>query len=173
MRSEAAADPADTTHAGARVLSAIWIKRAHRGPMDPVSSAELFAGWGIKGNADLRGRRQVTIIEKEMWESLMGETGGRLDASARRANLMVSGLSLAGQRGRILRIGGCCLRVLGETRPCERMEEAHPGLQVAMRLPWKGGAYGEVLDSGVIAVGDPVQWVAEAASGVGGHDRPS
>ena len=36
------------------------------------------------------------------------------------------------------------------------MEDAAPGLQQAMTVPWGGGAFGEVLDDGEIAVGDPV-----------------
>jgi MOSC domain-containing protein YiiM len=38
------------------------------------------------------------------------------------------------------------------------MEDAHPGLQNAMRERWGGGAFAEVLDGGRIAVGDAVEW---------------
>ena len=65
---------------------------------------------------------------------------------------------LVGARGRVLRVGGCRLRVLGETRPCERMDEALDGLREAMKPAWGGGAFAEVLDDGLIAVGDPVGW---------------
>jgi MOSC domain-containing protein YiiM len=138
-------------------LEAIWLKRFRRGPMDPVRSVRLRAGRGIEGNADQGGRRQVTIIEREGWDAMMAELASSdLDPSARRANLMVSGISLRDSRGLLLRVGGCRIRILGETRPCERMDEALPGLRRAMAHPWRGGAFGEVLDDGVIAVGDVV-----------------
>ena len=147
---------------GAGRLDAIWIKRMKRGPMDPAESASLVAGKGIRGNANQRGKRQVTIIERERWEALMTELGAQLSPSARRANLMVSGVSLAGMRGRVLRIGACRVRIYGETKPCERMDEALPGLQQAMRPNWGGGAFGEILDDGEITLGDAVAFEPES-----------
>jgi MOSC domain-containing protein YiiM len=72
---------------------------------------------------------------------------------------MVRGISLRDSRGRTLQIGACRIRIYGETKPCERMDEALPGLKAAMCDGWAGGAFGEVLDDGQIALGDPVSWV--------------
>lgn len=139
-------------------LEAIWIKRARLGPMDPVDRATLVAERGLAGNANQGGWRQVTIIARETWERLMDELGASVDPSARRANLMVSGLDLEESRERILRIGDCRIRIRGETRPCHRMDDALPGLQDAMRSRWGGGAFGTVLADGEIRVGDEVVW---------------
>ncbi len=140
-------------------LEAIWLKRAHRGPMDPAPKATLVAGQGITGNADRSRRRQVTVIEREVWYALMRRLNANLDPSTRRANLMVSGIPLAESGDRVLAIGPCRIHILGEVKPCERMEEALPGLEAAMYEGWQGGAFGEVLEGGEIQVGDAVRWL--------------
>jgi MOSC domain-containing protein YiiM len=139
-------------------LEAIWIKRVHRGPMDPAASATLVAGRGLVGNADQGRRRQVTLIARERWDELMRLLGASISPSARRANLMVSGIDLADTRDRILQVGPSRLRIRGETRPCEQMDEALPGLRRAMASGWGGGVFAEVLTDAEIRVGDEVRW---------------
>lgn len=139
-------------------LTAIFIKRAHGGRMDAHLTAVLETGRGLVGNADRGGRRQVTLISELRWAELMHEVGASLRPDARRANLLISAIDFENTRGRILRVGSCRLRINGETRPCEQMEDAAAGLQTAMRQHWGGGAYAEVLEGGPIAVGDEVTW---------------
>ncbi len=126
--------------------------------MDETHEARLETAKGIVGNADFGGRRQVTLLSEERWAALMSEVGAALEPRARRANLILSGINLENTRGQILKVGVCILRINGETRPCELMEEAAPGLQAAMRAHWGGGAYAEVVAGGPIAVGDAVAW---------------
>lgn len=129
-----------------------------RGPMDVADRATLIEGRGIAGNANQGGQRQITLLSVERWTELMSGLDGHLEPSARRANLVLSGIDLHETRGRVLRLGTCRLVIRGETRPCEQMEDALAGLQSAMRDRWAGGAFGEVLEGGVIAVGDPAEW---------------
>jgi MOSC domain-containing protein YiiM len=139
-------------------VQALWVKRAHRGPMDAAQQVTLIAGGGVQGSADRGGSRQVTLISEERWDRLLEQLGERPDPSVRRANVLVRGLDLAGRRGAVLVIGKARLRIKGETRPCERMDEAVDGLRAALRIDLGGGVYGEVLTGGVVRVGDPVGW---------------
>lgn len=132
--------------------------------MDARQSATLIEGRGVEDSVDRSGRRQVTLIEREVWDALMRETGSNAPPSTRRANLMVSGISLADTRKRVLKIGGTRVEITGETKPCERMEEAVPGLRAVMYDNWRGGAFAKVLTGGEIRVGDVVEWEDVEAS---------
>ncbi len=143
--------------ASTAVLARIWIKRAKRGPMDAVREAVLDEH-GIVGNADRGGQRQVTVIDADVWERHMSVLGGSLDPARRRANLMLRGCRLEGSRGRVLRIGECRIAIRGETKPCERMDEALHGLRAEMFPNWGGGAFGRVVQGGTIREGDVVTW---------------
>jgi MOSC domain-containing protein YiiM len=139
-------------------LEGIWLKRAHRGPMDAVQRATVVEGQGLEGSVGRSRRRQVTLIEREVWERLMDEIGADASPAGRRANLMLSGISLANTRGRTLRIGSVRIAIGGETTPCERMDEVVPGLRTLMIPDWGGGAFGQVLSGGIVSVGDVVEW---------------
>jgi len=141
----------------ARIV-ALYRKRAHRGPMDPVDEATLVAGQGVVGSVGRSRRRQVTLLELENWTRCTTEVGSDADPSRRRANIVVSGIGLAHTRGRVLRIVDVRLAVGGELTPCERMDEVRPGLQAALRPDWRAGVFAQVLDGGVIRVGDVITW---------------
>lgn len=143
---------------GAARLEGIWLKSARNGPMEPVSEATLVAGKGLKGNADRGGYRQVTLLDADAWEAATRELGVDVNPAARRANLLVRGVDFCETADRVLRIAGCRIRIRGETLPCGRMEEAAPGLQAALAPDWRAGAYGMVLEGGLLALGDTVAW---------------
>jgi MOSC domain-containing protein YiiM len=124
--------------------------------MDPVTEATAVAGKGLVGDVTTSRRRHVTIIEREAWDAMMAELGANVSPVGRRANLMVSGVQLHQTRGKVLRIGAVRLAIGGETTPCERMDEYLPGLRDVMRPHWRGGVFAQVLDDGLLAVGDSV-----------------
>lgn len=139
-------------------LVRIWSKRFRGGPMDEIEHGELVRGRGLVGSANQGGKRQLTLISVEAWRRMEAELDSSVDPRLRRANLLVEGVELAGTTGRVLGIAGCRLLVHGETRPCRRMEESHPGLLAGLVSEWRGGVYGEILDGGRITGGDTVVW---------------
>lgn len=130
-----------------------------QGPMDEAAHVTAYANSGLKGNADQRGKRQVTILEKENWVAAMAELNGDLDPSRRRANLLVSGISLKDSRLKTLEIGNTRIQIYGETKPCEQMDAALPGLKDTLNKEWRGGVYGVILNDGEIHLGDPVTFI--------------
>lgn len=137
-------------------VEALWIKRAEGRPMDPADRVAAVAHEGLRGNADQGGRRQVTVIEQEVFDRIREELP-EAEPSMRRANVLVSGVELEDTRHHVLHLGDVRLRIQGETRPCHRMDEQCPGLRAALESGWGGGVFGVVLDDGEIRVGDPVR----------------
>ncbi|MDH3270924.1 MAG: MOSC domain-containing protein [Gemmatimonadota bacterium] len=145
-------------------VEALWTKRARRGVMDAAQRLRLVEGKGIEGDANFgRSKRQVTVIEKEVFDRIAVGLPG-VEPSMRRANVMVSGLGLKQSRGRVLRLGDVRIELFGETRPCERMDAQVQGLTSALDPDWNGGVYGVVLDDGEVAVGDEVRLEDAAAA---------
>lgn len=139
--------------------------------MDSVREATLIAGEGLQGSVGRSRRRQVTIISLEAWESATAALKRDPGPSSRRANIMVSGIELAHTRGQVLRIGSSRVLVGGETTPCERMDEAAPGLRAGLTPEWRGGVFGQVIDGGVVRVGDHVEWEPSDAHAGSASDR--
>ena len=126
--------------------------------MDAQSTAQVRARPGLLDNCDQGGFRQITIILQEQCQTVTATMGVKAEPSIRRANLLVSGINLEKSRGKVLIVGLFRLKVNGETRPCERMEEVCEGLRDALEPHWGGGAHGSVMNDAIIAVGDEVRW---------------
>ena len=137
----------------------IWLKRFKGGPMDRVLFAEAVPGRGLAGNANQGGKRQITLIDETRWADACRELGIDVDPSARRANVMLRGIDLLNSQGRSLRIGPAVVHIHNMTRPCEQMDDAQQGLRDALRPEWRAGAYGEIVEGGVIRIGDTAEWL--------------
>ena len=140
-------------------LTRIWLKPVKGEPLQEVGHASVRSNHGLVGNAERGGPRQVTVLSAEDWEAANTEVGAALDPSARRANILVTGLSdLVESPGRVLRVGAARIQVTGETPPCSLMDAAHQGLRAAMEVGWRGGVHGIALNDADLAVGDEVSW---------------
>ena len=123
-------------------------------------AAELRPGVGVVG--DVPGRspaREVTAVDRDAWQSACRDLGHEVPWTARRANLLVTGIDLHATAGCELRIGSVRLRITGETRPCGVMDRQRSGLRRALEPDWRGGATCTVVAGGTVAVGNAVELV--------------
>lgn len=148
-------------------LEWIGIRRARRGVVTPVESAEVIAGRGIVGDHAAErtgGKRQVTLVQHEHLPLIARFAGvDAVNPASLRRNLVVSGVNLCGlKRGRF-RVGSVTFEVTGDCAPCRRMEETiGKGGFDAVR--GHGGLIAVARDDGLIAVGDEVVAVDGAGS---------
>lgn len=147
------------------MLAGIARRSARGAPMEEVERVMIRQNAGLEG--DYKGarhmERRVSLMTREAWEAALADLGqasglgGPLSLSwtARRANLLISGLLLPEKPGSLIQVGSVLLEVTFPAPPCARMEAVHPGLRLALKQG-RGGAVCRVLEEGEVAVGDPV-----------------
>lgn len=139
-------------------LLSIAIRKKKKASMELLESASVTLSNGVEN--DFRGKpgkRQVTVVTQKAWQAACEEIEAVLDWQVRRANLLVDDLALFESAGKIIKIGELELLITRETDPCERMEEAMPGLFNALAKEWRGGVCCRVVREGRITVGDKVE----------------
>ncbi len=138
-------------------LVGIAIRYKKKAPMQILQTVDISKDFGLKG--DFRGKpgkRQVTVLSQAAWTIACAELGVSLDWTTRRANLLVNNIDLRASTGKILVIGDAELLITKETDPCERMNDAWPGLFDSLVSEWRGGVCCRVLRDGVVELGDIV-----------------
>jgi MOSC domain-containing protein YiiM len=103
----------------------------------------------------------VTLVSAEAWRDVCAELRADVPWHKRRANLLVEGLDLSKTLGQTLAVGTVRLKIHGESKPCGIMDEMHAGLRKALVPDGRGGVYAQVLQGGVIHVGDSIHIEAE------------
>src|SRR3989338_2856185 len=131
-------------------------------PMVCVESIEAIAGQGLKGdrystgegsfNKGSAGKRQVTLIN-----SIFFPDSG-FDYSESRRNIVTEGIELMWLIGKEFRIGNVLMRALKYCDPCERPSNLAGKKGKSFREAFfdRGGIVAEILESGVIKVGDTI-----------------
>jgi MOSC domain-containing protein YiiM len=134
----------------------IALRRQRRGPMLTVEACNISTEQGVGG--DFRGKpgkRQVTLLSEAAWQDACESIDVTLPWTVRRANILVRGRTFsAADVGKIVSIGEARLEITRETDPCQRMDDAQPGLKAALAPDWHGGVCCRVLNAGDIRVGD-------------------
>ncbi|MHC4936269.1 MAG: MOSC domain-containing protein [Planctomycetota bacterium] len=136
-------------------IVALSVRPRRRGEPRLLDTLHLTPSSGVDGDHGSSSRRQVTILAEEAWEATVQAVGQELPWTTRRANVLVRGLDLSTLLvgGRLV-LGACSVEILGETFPCDQMEEACAGLHAALLPETRGGVYGRILEEGHISVGD-------------------
>ncbi len=144
------------------ILKGIARHAFSRGPIELVSSVRVTREGGLDG--DFRGslkpgrnKRQVSLMEVGDWAQAMTLIGHDLPWWERRANLLVEGFDLPQTLGTRVRVGEVLLEITKECDPCSRMETIAEGLRAALTPDWRGGALAQVVEGGMIAVGDGIE----------------
>jgi MOSC domain-containing protein YiiM len=150
-------------------VTAIFIARSAQAPMEEVAAAELEAGRGIVGDRYHAGvgtwskagqehlnRRHVTLIEAEAVEAVARDYGVALAARFSRRNIVTRGVALNHLVGVEFNVGSVRLRGVKLCEPCGHLERL-ADLPIRQPLVHRGGLNCEVLETGRVEVGDPVE----------------
>jgi MOSC domain-containing protein YiiM len=139
-------------------LLGIAVKQQRKGPVSIHEEAQITVHHGVVGDwRGKPGKRQVTLMSLADWQIACRGLGVELPWQTRRANLLVDTLPLYRSSGSRIVLGDVVLEVTGETDPCERMEQAQPGLFRALASEWRGGVTCRVVASGIVRVGMAVE----------------
>ena len=149
--------PRETARTEGRV-EAIAVAPDAEAPVALVDAVAAHAGRGLEGDRYAGGRGtfsnryargiDVTLIEAEALDDL-----GLTAADARR-NIVTRGIDLNALTGTRFRIGDVEVQGQRLCEPCAHLERLSPG--TLRPLVHRGGLRADILDSGVIRVGDPV-----------------
>jgi MOSC domain-containing protein YiiM len=136
----------------------IYLWPVSKGEPRPVEEARAVSGVGLDGDRKRSEKRQVTVVSAEQWAQATREAGAASpDARWRRANVVVSGLAFSPEMlGKRLRLGALVIEMVGETEPCHRMDDVHPGLRAALVPGMRAGVFGRIEADATLRVGDEV-----------------
>ncbi len=152
------------TTAGAGSVTALFIGPETGEPMQAVDEVVAVPEHGLEGDRKYRreGRpprkngpdREVTLIESEAVAGV-NEDGIELTPLESRRNILTRGVALNPLVGREFRVGAVRLKGLRLCDPCDHLESlTRPGVLKA--LANRGGLRAQVIEGGVIRVGDPI-----------------
>jgi MOSC domain-containing protein YiiM len=146
-------------------LVAIQIGRQAEGRLESVAEVRAVPGQGLEGDRYFRGEgsfsknpgggRQVTLVAAEMLELLQSEHGIALPAIETRRNLVTKGVSLNDLVDRVFRVGSVRMKGVRLAEPCNHLERLTQ-TGVLKGLVHRAGLRADILDEGVLRVGDPI-----------------
>lgn len=147
-------------------VDSIYIAPAAKQPMRQVPAVRAVAGKGLEGDryavavgtfSDQPGpSREVTLIEVEAIEAVNREHQLALSPADARRNIVTRGVRLNDLVNREFRVGGTILKGIRLCEPCSHLESL-TGKAVLSTLVHRGGLRAQVIQEGVIQVGDSIE----------------
>jgi len=136
------------------------------GKTQSLAEVRAVAGQGLEGdryfakqgsfsdNPNATGR-QVTLIESEAMDALERDYGYKLDYGDSRRNIVTRGVALNHLVGKEFRVGGVTMRGVRLNEPCNHLAGLTDD-KVKLGLVHRGGLRADIVNDGVIRVGDDV-----------------
>jgi MOSC domain-containing protein YiiM len=146
---------------------AIGIARKASETMESLPEVRAIAGRGLEGdryfnkegsfsdNANSTGR-EVTLIESEAIDALERDYKHKLDYTDARRNIVTRGVPLNHLLGKEFSVGDVRLRGVRLSDPCTHLAGLTDD-KVRTGLTHRGGLRADILNDGVIRVGDVVK----------------
>ncbi|OGT74219.1 MAG: hypothetical protein A3H44_13705 [Gammaproteobacteria bacterium RIFCSPLOWO2_02_FULL_57_10] len=148
------------------MIENIFVSTDQSGEQIACESVELKAHKGIVGDRYFGKMRHpgqnLTLVEAEEIEAFCAQTGRALDKTLTRRNIVTRGVRLNELVGREFRIGNAVLRGVELCEPCSKLAgslatESLSAKDVVERWLHRAGLRADVVESGVIAIGNPIQ----------------
>lgn len=151
---------------GSGEVVGIYIAPRSGEAMTPVAEARAVAGRGLEGDryyerlgtysAVPEPGRQITLVEAEALEAVARDLGVEIAPGDARRNVVTRGISLNDLVGREFRVGDATLQGVELCEPCAHLVSLI-GKNVLRGLVHRGGIRADIVASGTIRVGDPVE----------------
>lgn len=148
-------------------VESIHLATAAEAAMRSVAEVTAIAGVGLEGDryaartgsfsAKPKPGRQITLIEAEAIEALQRELGLVLASGETRRNIITRGIALNHLVDREFTVGAVRLRGWELCEPCSDLARMTGKPQLLAGLVHRGGLRAEILEGGVIRVGDLVE----------------
>lgn len=143
----------------------MYVGGEREGPMKFTSMVEAIAGKGLAGDryalglgsfSKSKGVRDITLIEIEAVWSFFRDSGIDLHPALLRRNIVTEEVRLPELIGATFSIGTVSLVGLRPCPPCLHLTKLIGIPDVLRGFAHCGGIYAQVLNDGIINVGDPV-----------------
>jgi MOSC domain-containing protein YiiM len=146
-------------------LVGIFVSPSRRERLVAVPEVRALSGRGLEGDRYFSGvgsfsrwpgsGRAVSLIEEEAVDAVAAEHGIDLSGGRSRRNLVTRGARLLDLDGRTFRIGTAVFRGVRPCAPCQYLERlTGPGTFNALK--GRGGLRADVLEDGIIRLGDEI-----------------